>query len=210
MMMIGKVTAFTRLMTQVLLLAWLTGCASPSQPSRFYRLESTSPPEAMPQPEVPGQTLPLVGVGPVRLASYLDRPQMVERSTPHRLRLHEFDRWAGTLQENAVELLSEVIQRELVGVQVVGYPWHSSVRPDYEVVLSIKRFERQGNRLQLVARWTLVAQPQGRLVRLGQQRFETPVEDKEMETAVAAASAVLEQLGRTLAEELVPLLTSQR
>jgi uncharacterized lipoprotein YmbA len=59
----------------------LAGCATPSPPSRFYRLEGGSPPPAMPQPGVPGQTLPLIGLGPVQLASYLDRPQMVERST---------------------------------------------------------------------------------------------------------------------------------
>jgi len=28
---------------------------------------------------------------------------MVERSITYRLQLHEFDRWAGTLQENALQ-----------------------------------------------------------------------------------------------------------
>ncbi|MGD8910899.1 MAG: PqiC family protein [Chromatiales bacterium] len=187
----------------------LAGCATPSPPSRFYRLEGGSPPPAMPQPGVPGQTLPLIGLGPVQLASYLDRPQMVERSTLHRLKLHEFDRWGGTLQENAIQVLRNQLQRELTGAQVIGYPWHSSVRPDYEVVLSINRFERQGGRIRLEAGWILLAQPQGRLVRLGRRPFEAAVEGGDMEAAVAAASAALEQLGRTLADELAPLLNAQ-
>jgi uncharacterized lipoprotein YmbA len=207
--MIEKVRRSTRMLSLVLLLVWLAGCATPSQPSRFYRLESALPTAAMPQPGVAGQSLPLIGIGPVQLASYLDRPQMVERSTRHRLRLHEFDRWAGTLQENAIQVLSDVMQRELSGAQVIGYPWHSSVRPDYEVVVTINRFERQGGRVRLEAGWTLLAQPQGRLVRLGRQPFETEVGGGDIEAMVAAASTALEQLGRSLAAELAPLLGSQ-
>ena len=63
-----------RLITLLLMLILLAGCASPSPPSRFYRLETTQPPVAMPQPVVSGEVLPIVGVGPVELASYLDRP----------------------------------------------------------------------------------------------------------------------------------------
>jgi uncharacterized lipoprotein YmbA len=106
-------------------------------------------------------------------------------------------------------VLRNQLQRELTGAQVIGYPWHSSVRPDYEVVLSINRFERQGGRIRLEAGWILLAQPQGRLVRLGRQPFEAAVEGGDMEAAVAAASAALEQLGRTLAAELAPLLNAQ-
>lgn len=193
----------------VLLLVWLTGCAAPSPPSRFYRLESTAPSTAMPQPQVPSESLPLIGVGPVRLANYLDRPQLVERSSPHRLKMHEFDRWAGTLQENTLQVLSEVMQRELSVAQVIGYPWHSSVRPDYEVAVTIIRFERLGERLRLEARWTLVDQPQGRLIRLGRRPFETLVEGNDMEDLVRAASVALEQLGQVLATELAPLLATR-
>jgi uncharacterized protein len=208
-MMNGRVRHLIRLLVLTLLPIWLAGCASPSQPSRFYRLESALPPMAMPQPVMSGQNLPIIGVGPVELASYLDRPQIVERTTPHRLQLYEFDRWAGTLQENALQVVTEVMQQALGGAQVVGYPWHSSVRPDYELVLTINRFERQEGRVRLESRWTLVAQPQGRLVKLGRQLFEAPVDGSDMEATVAAASAALEQLGQLLASELAPLLVPQ-
>jgi uncharacterized protein len=208
-MMNGRVRHLIRLLVLTLLPIWLAGCTSPSQPSRFYRLESALPPMAMPQPVMSGQNLPIIGVGPVELASYLDRPQIVERTTPHRLQLYEFDRWAGTLQENALQVVTEVMQQALGGAQVVGYPWHSSVRPDYELVLTINRFERQEGRVRLESRWTLVAQPQGRLVKLGRQLFEAPVDGSDMEATVAAASAALEQLGQLLASELAPLLVPQ-
>ncbi len=189
---------------------WLTGCASPTQPSRFYRLESLSPPTPMPQAAEVDRPLPRVGIGPVQLASYLDRPQIVERSTPYRLTLNEFDRWAGTLQENMVQLLQDVVQRKLPGAQIIGYPWHSGVRPDYEVRVTIDRFERQGMKMRLEAGWALIEQPAGRPVRLGRHSFDTPIEDSGMEGIVAAASAVLVQLADTLANELEPRLAVSR
>ncbi len=189
---------------------WLSGCATPTQPSRFYRMESLSPPIAMPQPSTPDQSLPLVGIGPVQLASYLDRPQIVERSTRYRLTLHEFDRWAGNLQENTVQLLRDVIQRDLRGAQVIGYPWSSGVSTDYEVLVTIDRFERQGMTMKLEAGWTLIEQPGGRSVSLGQQSFEAPLAGSGMEDLVAAASAVLEQLGGALAGELENRLSPPR
>ncbi len=200
---------YTRIVMSIALLLWLAGCASPSQPSRFYRLASGTPPLAMPQPAIPAQPLPLIGVGPVQLAGYLDRPQIVTRSTTYRLQLHEFDRWAGTLQENTLQVLSDVLQRELPGTQVIGYPWHNGVHPDYEVLLTINRFEREGGRVRLDASWTLLAQPQGHGVRLGRLHFEAPVDDSSMEAVVAAASDTLEQLARSLAVELAPLLRSE-
>jgi uncharacterized lipoprotein YmbA len=208
--MMEKVQRSIRVISLLLLMIWLVGCTTPSQPSRFYRLESTTALAAMPQPGAPGQSLPLIGVGPVQLAGYLDRPQMVERSSSHRLRLREFDRWAGTLQENTIQVLIDVLQRELDMAQVVAYPWHGSVRPEYEVVVAINRFERQGARVRLDASWTLVAQPHGQLVNLGRQSFETPVSGSDVEDVVAAASLALEQLGRILATELESLPSLQR
>jgi hypothetical protein len=108
----------------------------------LLRFLQSAGPEALP-------TVTLIGVGPVQLAGYLVRPQIVTRSTAYRLTLHEFDRWAGTLQENTVQVLRDALQRELPDAQVIGHPWHSGVRPDYQLLLSINRFEREGGRVRL-------------------------------------------------------------
>ena len=43
---------------------------------------------------------PVIGVGPITLPKYLDRPQIVSRASRNQLALGEFDRWAEPLQEN--------------------------------------------------------------------------------------------------------------
>ena len=188
----------------------LAGCASPSQPSRFYRLESPVVVHQMPQPALGEERLPVVGIGPITLAAYLDRPQIIESRGPHRLSLNEFDRWAGTLQENALQVLSDVLQSELPLAQVVSYPWHSRVVPDYEVVLNISRFERNGDRMILRAQWTLLGEARERQVSLGGQSVESRLDGGDMTAMAAAASQALSELGHQIADELRPLIAPQR
>jgi uncharacterized lipoprotein YmbA len=200
---------FIRLMALVLL-GSLLGCTAPSPPSRFYRLDSQSIGTVMPQHYQAGEGLALVGVGPIRLASYLDRPQIVERQSPHRLTLHEFDRWGGTLQENMLQVLTNIMQKALSQSQVIGFPWHSGVEPDYEVLLYISRFERQGNRIQLQARWSLMQREGRRLIHLDQSGIETQVAGLGIESSVAAASEAVQILAREIAAQLQSLVVDQR
>lgn len=198
-----------RLMALVLL-ASLLGCTAPSPPSRFYRLDSQEIGTVMPQRHPAGESLPLVGVGPLRLASYLDRPQIVERQSPHRLTLHEFDRWGGSLQENMLQVLTNILQKELSQSQVIGFPWHSGVEPDYEVLLYISRFERQGDRIQLQARWSLMQREGRRLIHLDQSSIETQVDGFGIESSVAAASEAVQILAREIAAQLQSQVVDQR
>ncbi|MEJ2592453.1 MAG: PqiC family protein [Candidatus Thiodiazotropha sp.] len=192
----------------LLLTLFLTGCASPSQPSRFYRLDSQLPLVKVPEPR-DGSAITLIGVGPVMLASYLDRPQIVERTPGYGLDLHEFDRWAGTLQENIVQVLVNVMQQRMPHSQVIAYPWNPNLRPDYELMLYISRFDRQAGQLRLQARWSLVSAQGNRLVRLAQSEIEIPVEGAGVEAVVAASSQALQQLGREIAAGL-PMRVDER
>jgi uncharacterized protein len=192
------------------LLGSLLGCTAPSPPSRFYRLDSQSMEGVIVQAHQHAEHLPLVGVGPVRLASYLDRPQIVERQSPHRLTLHEFDRWGGSLQENMVQVLTNVMQRHLPQAQVIGAPWESRVEPVYEVLFYISRFERQDNRVQLQARWSLMQRDGNRLMLLEQSKIESQVSGADIESSVAAASEAVQILAREVAARLQPLLLDQR
>ena len=70
----------------------LTGCGR-SIPPRFYVL---SPLPRGQQVSAPDKPL-VIGIGPVELPPYLDRPQIVSRPDANRIALAEFDRWAEPL-----------------------------------------------------------------------------------------------------------------
>jgi len=177
----------------------LAGCASPSQHTRFYRLDQSAPGAAMPAAVSEGDVPPLVGISEVALAGYLDRPQLVERSPEHRLTLHEFDQWAGGLRENILQVMRDELQRSLPRTQVIAYPWHRGVHPEYELELSVNRFERQGERVWLEARWSLFEQPGGRLLLLERSAIEIPVKGGDIEPLVVASAQAVRALAREIA-----------
>src|SRR6266540_6222252 len=90
----------------VALVAALIGLgACASTPSRFYIL-NTLPVSEM-TPATAAERGPVIGVGPITLPKYLDRPQIVTRASRNQLTLGEFDRWAESLQENFSSVLVE-------------------------------------------------------------------------------------------------------
>ncbi|MCU7927835.1 MAG: PqiC family protein [Candidatus Thiodiazotropha sp. (ex Dulcina madagascariensis)] len=176
----------------------LAGCATPSQPTRFYRLDGQ-----LPVPETvslkPRTGVPLIGLGPVRLAGYLDRPQIVMRLSPHRLALREFDQWAGSLQENIQQVVSDSLRRQLEEMQLVTHPWHGSVRPDYEVHLLVRRLDQENGKIRLQARWSLIEAQGNRLAEMQQVAIEENVTGDDVEAGVAAANRAMARLARRIA-----------
>ncbi|MCB1821939.1 MAG: membrane integrity-associated transporter subunit PqiC, partial [Candidatus Competibacteraceae bacterium] len=76
----------------------LAGCGS-TPPTAFYTLSplSASLPTAQTSASRSDVT---IGVGPVTVPEFLDRPQIVTRTTANRLDVDEFHRWGGSLQED--------------------------------------------------------------------------------------------------------------
>ncbi|MEW8029405.1 MAG: PqiC family protein [Candidatus Thiodiazotropha sp.] len=180
-----------------------SGCAgTTSQPTRFYRLDGQpGKAETISLKPLPGQQL--VGIGPIKLASYLDRPQIVERQTPHRLQLHEFDHWAGSLQENIVQVITDLMRNRLTDMQLIAYPWHGTIKPDYEVLLTINRFEREGDRIWLQLRWSLVRGSDNRLMEMQRLVIREPLQGSGIEAGVAAAHRAVGQLSERIATAIL-------
>src|SRR5215510_9952978 len=92
------------------------GCAS--QPSRFYLL-SALPSTETASPATSGQQRPTIGVGPVTLPRYVDRPQIVTRTSPYEIKVAEFDRWAEALDSNFSRVLADNLSFLLPTARVV-------------------------------------------------------------------------------------------
>jgi uncharacterized lipoprotein YmbA len=198
---VGVLAAIATLFVALL----LPGCAgAPSEPTRFYRLDG-QPQRAQTSSLIPQPGEGLIGVGPVKLAAYLDRPQIVERQSPHRLGLHEFDHWAGSLQENIVQVVSDKMRQRLTHMQVISYPWHSAVKPDYEVALSINRFERSGERIWLKLRWALIRSRDNKLLVMQRMVIEEPLEGSGIEAGVEAANRAVGQLAERIVASIPAL-----
>ncbi len=189
------------------LLAVMAACA-PVAPTRYYTLAPVPP-----APETAARTKPLViGVGPIDMADYLDRPQLVTRSTAMELQLHDFDLWVEALETIFPRTVAENLSALLGTDRVPLMPAGREVRLDYQVEIDVLRFDamRPGD-VMLDAVWRIYGRDGTDLLRDGRSRITVPVDEPadgggtalgpavEMPPVVAAMSEATLRLSREIA-----------
>jgi len=132
----------------------LLGCAV-TTPARFYLLEPLAGADSAAGRPGAVETL-TIGIGPVRLPEYLNRPQIVTRAGKNELRMAEFDRWAEPLKENISIVLEENLRVLLRSKGIAVIPWKGSSRIDYRLSVDVIRFDvTTAGKASLVARWSV-------------------------------------------------------
>lgn len=174
-----------------------SGCGT-TPPTKFFLLS----PAATPPASVPdgGRALRL-GVGPVELPEYLDRPQIVTRMANSELRLAEDRRWAEPLRDDFTRALSDNLSTALGTTEVHTFPWWPSQPIDYQVIVKVLRFEgdSSGN-VTLVARWTVRGGPERKILFWQRSTVSVPISSpNDYDSLVAASSAALAQLSGEIA-----------
>src|SRR5262247_418372 len=85
-------------------LLMLSGCLGSTPPTQFYLVPSLTSPDAAPASA--GRHDLTLGVGPVTVPPYLDRPHLVTRTSRAKLALADFDQWAGPLPDTIARVLA--------------------------------------------------------------------------------------------------------
>lgn len=188
---------FYRLLTLLSVAIWLAGCATPSPPSRFYRLT----PEAPPGPAM--DDLQVIGVGPVILAGYLDRPQLVTPIASNQLQIDEFERWGGGLERNVATVMAENLSRLLGSDKVVTQPWGSTVPIGFQVAIELRRLDLgMDGQVHLVAQWRLFKGDGVKLLSIHRSALSEPVAGSGYNARAAAESRALVGLSREIADAI--------
>jgi hypothetical protein len=182
----------------VLLGAACLGCLS-SPPTRHHVL---NPVIAAPSPGTSNAGTPrIVGVGPVSLPAYLDRPQMVMRTTPDAIELREFDQWGEPLRDGITRVVAVNLARLLPESLVVVFPWHSTEKMRYQIVVEVAQMDGPaGGNVTLDARWRLL-DARGKQVIARAVHLSEPAGPSAATTA-SAMSRAIGTLSRAMADEL--------
>ena len=183
------------------LLIIIGGC-SRTQTAKFYTLNAlTDPPTA--RQDAPSENGLAVGLGPIRLPEYLDRPQIVTRTGPNEVRFAEYHRWAGPLADDLSNILAENLST-LLGTNCIAlYPWNSTTRIDCRVEIEVSRFDgNPGGSVLLQSRWTVFSKDRERVLGTKTSSFSEPVNGRSYEALVAAQSRAIAALGREIAEAI--------
>lgn len=141
----------------------LTGCFSQGGPHHLYILSSTADPEISaktnPTPSIREQTV--LGVGPIRLAEYLNRSEiMVADGQDSIIRLEDTDQWSEPLKDGVTRTLTLDLQHRLgQSVHVTAYPWSRNTSPDLQLEINIEQFhaDRRTGKGWLIADWSLLS-----------------------------------------------------
>ena len=162
----------------------LAACAA-MLPTRLYTLDPAEPPNAARVGRVS-----VVGLGPVTLAAYLDRPEIVTRVGEHQVRPGEFDRWAGQLEPMFSKALADRL-RGTTGVRdVVLMPARDGASPRDAVAVDVARFDAdEGGRIVLEADWRVYRVEGGRTGASGHEVIREQGSPPPDYAAVVAAMA---------------------
>ncbi len=166
------------------------GCSlAPHQDrTHFIILASAVPPGKMRDEQRSGPEA--IGLGPVQMPEYLDRPELILRTSPNGFELSEIDRWAEPLADNFRHVLTNDLTALLPGSNIVQYPWYPGTRLDYTIGIQVQRFEADtaSRKAVLAARWELKGSQGGQPLLIRDVQLSQPLSSLVGDTVAAALS----------------------
>lgn len=185
-----------RLIAGTLLVATMAGCLGRSPEAEHFILGA---PDGSALRGEPSDVALLVG--PVRLPSYLDRPQFARLESGGSVEIEEYARWLGGFEENFLRGLSVELARLLGSDRIVTAPSKAPFDFDAQIRLYVDDMVVvPGRALQVRIRWAIL--PSGdRGEPVTSVMEETlPLTDDSNVAIVAAHEAALRDLAMRIAE----------
>jgi len=180
----------TRFLSNLLAVVILAGCGG-SVPT-FYKLSAEGP--------LPSGGGTGIGVGPISLAEYVDRQNIVIQSGPNKLELAESHLWAGDLDNSVARVVAANLGRRLGTGNVRTYPWQRDSEIDWQVAIDIREFlAGDDGYAHIEASWRIYSLPGSRLIRSKTFIAKEAVASEDYEAVVAAQSRLLGKLSEDIA-----------
>jgi uncharacterized lipoprotein YmbA len=109
-----------------------------------------------------------IGVGPITLAEYIDRPNLVIAESENQLSVAEDHRWAGDLSASITRVMAANLGRRLNTGNVRTYPWRNDGEITHQVTLDIRQLHAGADGYAVIeAGWRSYALPERKLKRPG-------------------------------------------
>ncbi len=182
----------------------IQGCSG-TRPSTFYIL---NPIPRTPAPQITDTKTQGLGVllGPLSIPEFLDRPQIVTRSSENILELAEFHRWGGSFQANILRILGENLSILLNSNRVLLFRQQALFPVDYGVTLDVKQFDgKLGSAIALKADWAVTDQRDRKKIVVKKSLIRETIKGSGYEAFVSAQSRALETLSKEIAEAIKKL-----
>ncbi|MEY3394860.1 MAG: hypothetical protein RL346_1096 [Verrucomicrobiota bacterium] len=142
-----------------------------------------------------------IGVGPVILAEYLNRQNLMVKTSENQIEASANHLWAGDLRHSVSRVISVNLGSELNTGNVRSYPWRGDGEIDYQVTMDIHEFVAANDGYaHLHASWRVFAMPERRLVSSETFVAREPVKETTFEAMIAAQSRLLARFSNVIAD----------
>jgi uncharacterized lipoprotein YmbA len=200
-----KTISLKSLLLASVMIMLISGCGAVTASSDFYTLK---PLTAGPSTESGLKDL-IVGVGPATFPEYLNRPQLITRESPIKVRVNEFQRWAGPLPEDFLLVLAENLSILLESDKVLSHPWGNYFSVAYKVPMDVQQFDgNTGEAVMLNVRWAILGRDDKVLV-TRKSVIKIDVTGTDYDALVLAQSQALVELSKEIAGEIRKVATSR-
>lgn len=190
---------FTVILCIGLLVSFAWGCSGTPNRSNYYLLSTVINDNAA---EImnPIEGGVILGIGPVILPEYVNRFQVITRTSRNEITFSEFERWAEPLKINFIRTLRENLAYLIKTDDIFIYPWPQGTAVEYIVTADVIQFDAwPGDRAVLDVRWSLLRGIDREMLVNQKKRFTTAVRSPDYESLVAALSSSLSEFSREVA-----------
>jgi uncharacterized lipoprotein YmbA len=168
----------------------LSGCAGSRS---FYVLTPDGP--------APSGGGPGIGIGPVSLAEYIDRPNLVLAENENQLSIAESHRWAGDLSATVARVTAANLGRRLHTGNVRVYPWQGDDGIRHQITLDIRQLHGSADGHAVIeAGWRAYSLPDRKLIASRTFVDREPLASDGYPALVAAQSKLLSRLADDIAK----------
>ncbi|MEO5340445.1 MAG: PqiC family protein [Magnetococcus sp. MYC-9] len=176
-----------------------SACAGGSPPVRYYLLTPTASTESPTRKASHEQ--PLIVVEPVELPPYLNRAQIVTRSSENHLHMQQTEQWGDHLRENISRVVLENLSALLGTDRITSPTALPQERSSLRIATQISQFEQGADgRVVLKARWRLLDAQTGRHLVVQHAQFASePIALADYAGVAAGMSQLLLEWSREMA-----------
>jgi uncharacterized lipoprotein YmbA len=186
---------------------FIAGClgTGTQKPTEYYLLQPL-------KASIAGQGVALgegtvLGIGPVRVREYLNRPQIVTRTSTNEIRLHDFHYWGESLSNNFTAVLAQNLSILLSTDRILIFPYRSKqeLPVNYQILVDVIRFDGEpGVEATLITQYYILAfeENEKKQIVTRQPIFSKPLTDKSFDTLVETMSELVGDLSRDIAEQI--------
>lgn len=102
------------------------------------------------------QTNQLLGIGPIEIADYLHRSQIIDNQSNNSINMAENAFWAEPLDKSIARVIALNLTQVNSSRNFVYFPWRSDSKPRYSLRVRVDELSRTSNHAKLNANWELV------------------------------------------------------